>query len=453
MRSDHSKWELVDRQPQNEQPGKRFQSYREMKQLKPVQSYLMEREITDIRELLFSMVAPGEGLHSRMRAPHDDEWDQLLRIARQHRLEPMLHWRARADRTIAGAPQRFRDAIAATFRLQALRSLQLQLHVAAVHQAMRARDIPAIFLKGAFLAFHVYPHPALRPLRDLDVLVPRDQALLAFESLLRAGFKRHSEIQGSAQAWLECRKHLPPLVTADGYVSVEIHAELTEVPPGTGGLFRSANEQLWERSIEQGVLGEQIRYLSPTDQLLHIIVHAVYDHRLDNGPLVLHDIAGLLGHTELNWPLFWAMAEDGGWARGCWLLLSVLSQLDPSLVFPEPLVATAPVLPENCVDMMALLMLGDAQLLSGIRLRSELKAAQTLSDRGRLMLSRAFPGKSQVAASSSFEGSRPPMADYLNHWWRLATVRLPKVLAAWRDPQTSRHARASATLQCWLADE
>jgi hypothetical protein len=414
----------------------------------------MKHKVSGLRELLFSMVAPGERRCRPMRELQDDEWDRLLTMARQHRLEPMLHWRAANETTIASAPQRFRGAIAASFRQQALRSLELQSHIAAVHRTMSEQGIPAIFLKGAFLAFHVYPHAALRPLRDLDVLVPGHQAMLAFDSLLAAGFKRHESFQGGVRAWLECRKHLPPLVTPHGNVSIEIHTRATEARPGsTNRLLDSADAQLWARSIEHRLLGEQVRYLSPTDQLLHIIVHAVYDHRLNNGPLALHDISGLLRCTQINWPLFWSMATEGDWARGCWFMLRISSQLDPSLAFAAPPAGTAPALPEDCLAAMMTLMLGDPELRSEVGLYSELKAAPTLRDRARVISARAWPGRAQVAVLNSSEGNWRTEAEYLAHWWRLATVRLPKVLASLLDRQTVRDARASASLQRWLAGE
>src|SRR3569833_2567575 len=145
----------------------------------------MKHEVPGLRELLFSMVAPRGGECRHMREPQDAEWDQLLRMARQHRLEPMLHWRASSNVCIAGAPQRFRDAIASSFRQQALRSLELQSHIAAVHRTMSKQGIPAIFLKGAFLAFHVYPHAA--PFAAADP-TQRPAALAC------VGIRRHEEL-------------------------------------------------------------------------------------------------------------------------------------------------------------------------------------------------------------------------------------------------------------------
>jgi hypothetical protein len=64
--------------------------------------------------------------------------------------------------------------------------------------------------------------PLLRPLRDLDVLVPRDQAMLAFESLLQEGFVRDPTFPGDLSAAYEYGKHLPPLTAPRGRICAEV---------------------------------------------------------------------------------------------------------------------------------------------------------------------------------------------------------------------------------------
>ena len=55
--------------------------------------------------------------------------------------------------------------------MKRLRDLALTFRV------LHDTGIDGTALKGAYLAFNAYPHPALRPMRDLDVLVPAEQAM------------------------------------------------------------------------------------------------------------------------------------------------------------------------------------------------------------------------------------------------------------------------------------
>ena len=311
-----------------------------------------------------------------------------------------------------------------------------------------------MYLKGAFLAFHTYPDPALRPLRDLDILVSRNDALRSCETLLRAGFVRDPRHQGSPAAAIECAKHLPPLISPHGGVCVEIHTRLFE--PDLQGSCNpwpvEAMTSLQTRSIKLRMMREEVSYPGATDQLLHLCVHAIYDHRLDNGPLVLHDIATLLKSLPIDWPLFWKMAQNGHWQPGCWLLLRAVKHFDPTLTFPEPPGDTAPTPLDEFLDVLATLTLCDLDRRGEVRLRVDLSRAATLRKRASLLLLRICPDRVRVAATSpAGEGISSIRTSYLAHWWRLATVRLPKILLSVGDTGAAREARAAKRLQHWLA--
>ena len=68
-------------------------------------------------------------------------------------------------------PPPFAAAIAASYETHTQRAVELQAEASRIQRIMRENEIPAVFLKGAFLAFHIYRQPALRPMRDLDLLV------------------------------------------------------------------------------------------------------------------------------------------------------------------------------------------------------------------------------------------------------------------------------------------
>ena len=107
-------------------------------------------------------------------APH--EWRALAVMARQHRLEPLLHRNLEAlpQWTV---PEEIRRALARKpIAGAAFRALACERVIGQIARHLDASGVPYAALKGAWLAFHAYPHPALRPLRDIDILVPSDCA-------------------------------------------------------------------------------------------------------------------------------------------------------------------------------------------------------------------------------------------------------------------------------------
>lgn len=61
--------------------------------------------------------------------------------------------------------------------------------ISEISQVFADNDIPLLALKGLALAPMIYPEDRLRPMRDMDILVPQDKELLAAELLRDIGFK------------------------------------------------------------------------------------------------------------------------------------------------------------------------------------------------------------------------------------------------------------------------
>lgn len=159
-----------------------------------------------LQELLLELISTHRQVLASTVAELDEpDWDALLGMARQHRLGPLLHWRLTRERAELPVPQPVRDKLAKSFKAATLRSLVLQRELLQVHRILDKSGIAYAALKGAYLAFHAYPHPALRPLRDLDILVPEDRVFSAYRALIEGGVRRSisrrsGELFGSLQA-------------------------------------------------------------------------------------------------------------------------------------------------------------------------------------------------------------------------------------------------------------
>lgn len=245
-----------------------------------------------------------------------EQWRRLDAMAQEHRLRPHLHARSQRGEIACTLPPDIAGAWQSAHRSTALAALVQRRDLLEIAALLEREGIRPVALKGAWLAWHAYPSPAERPLRDLDVWVGRADGRKAFDLLLAHGLRpvgKEADYAGT--------KHFAPLVTQSGTL-VEVHSHLWE-PPGTmewptpplrAGEFAA-------RAIADGE--SNLRFLAPQDLLVHLAVHAAYSHRFEVGPLLVADIDYLLAASPIDWPRFWREAADGNYLRGAALCLAL----------------------------------------------------------------------------------------------------------------------------------
>lgn len=273
-------------------------------------------------------------------------WDTLAALAAMHRLEPWLHLRQRGNPAIpANIAKRWKDA----HRQSALTALLQQAELQQTAGLLREAGLAPLALKGAWLAWHAYPEAALRPLRDIDLLLPPDQVVAAFDLLEAAGYRQDGPAEMSLADCLRLDKHLPPLIAPRGTL-VELHHRLWERDGRLDHRLPSAIEdQVRERLVTEF---DGIAYPAPAEMLAHLIVHALYSHRLDCGPLVLSDIACLVDARAIDWDEFWRRAADAGWLAGARLLLGLVHDYHPATALPLAGPAPAPAMVEAAKQLL-----------------------------------------------------------------------------------------------------
>jgi hypothetical protein len=299
-----------------------------------------------LQQRLLWMTACGMDSPADVEDLSTGDWAQVLMMVRQYRLGPLLHWRLGRNGSLAHLPKPFAAALAGSFQKHTLRATELLGEVARVQRIMRENEIPAVFVNGAYLAFNVYSQAALRPVRNLDVLVPESQASQALHALKSSTLRRWGRSRG---------KPVCPIL-------VELRTRLADHP----GPWRAArrvdpafNAGTWNRLVCSVVAEEEVWYLSAEDQLLHLITNALASARC--GPLLLTDIAGLLARTAVDWPRFWRIAARGRWVAGCWLWLNLARHWYPTIGFLTPDDVELPSLPTDLAGLTATLTLGQPQ--------------------------------------------------------------------------------------------
>ncbi|MBS1157630.1 MAG: hypothetical protein H6R15_49 [Proteobacteria bacterium] len=407
-----------------------------------------------LKFLLLDLISPQPKVAPRSISALDEEdWATLLDMAQQHRLCPLLHWQITRAHANLPIPQKVLHLLGQSFKHATLRALVVQRELLLVHRILDQAGIPYVALKGAYLAFHAYPQPGLRPLRDIDILVPESRVLEANQTLLDSGLSRNERYPGIPEVLLKTARHLPPLRSPSGQVSIELHAHLFN-PNNLKNQQTDlcAPPQFWERSIRKTVAKQAIAYESPTDLLLHLIVHAVIDHQFNNGPLLLSDLAFLLDHESIDWPLFWTLAKQGGHTRCCILALKLTERYwgTKSPIWPDEQEPDDPEFPQM-IDIAAQLMLQGMATRQDLSLANEIAKHSSAISKVVWLLRKAFPPQTVIASIYPVLPNSPWVYFwYPLRWWRLAVKRWPEYLRSKQNAYFPHEAQQLADLKRWL---
>jgi hypothetical protein len=402
---------------------------------------------------LLSTQRPPEA--EAMASLDEDDWQRLRAMLRMHRLSPLLHWRLTTDCGELSVPETIKRDLAAAFNHASRRNLAVQRELVLLHRILAKANIPYIALKGAYLAYHAYPQPGLRPLRDLDILVPDGRALSAFQHLCDRGYVRPPQYLGDPEAAMKRSQHLPPILSPAKNLSIEIHTRLFD-PDGAGvsTLDLADDPALADRVMRITVAGEALRYLSPTDCLLHLIVHAAYDHLFNNGPLLLSDIAYLLASQPIDWELFWQLATRHKRLRGSTLILQMVERYHG----PQPIIWHEGIR-SNSADLSldiatcSLTMLGNNSVRKSFDLYNGLKN-RSLWHQLQVLRQTAFPSRSVLASKLPVKEDSPFIYFWLiKRWQQQLANHLPGLIQLLRNDRLKHEAKETAGLQDWLQKE
>jgi len=386
----------------------------------------------DLPLLLLDLIALQRPFAAARAATlRDEEWQAINAVAASHRLQPLLDQRMTDDGTDIEVPDEVRAAWTDRRLFSTMRLLTLQRDLLTLHDMLTEAAAPYLALKGAYLAWHAYPEPGLRPLRDLDLLVPRDRALELFEQLLSRGYRRTKRYMGNAQAYLEISHQLPPLQSPSGNTVVELHTRLFH-RDGRRSAVPDPSEDpgYWARSTERTMMGRAIRFPAVEDLLIHLIEHAVYGHQFDNGPLLFSDIAFLVASHSIDWPLFWRLADEAQCRRGARLSFALTRHYWPDTPFP-PSTDGADAVPDDVLHAAALSSLRGHDHKAGDHLLVDARLTEGGARRTAHIWRRLFPERNNIALIYPVRANSPLVIYYYaKRLWTLATERLPSVLSA-----------------------
>jgi hypothetical protein len=198
---------------------------------------------------------------------HFHRWKEMVDLSQEvdqgsYRLLPLLYTSLAAK----GCTDPLMGRMKGTYRrawceTQPRRTLAREL-LNLLHEA----GIPTMLTKGLPLGLDYYDNLALRPMGDIDVVVPRERARDAIELLDKAGWMRGATARDDDLEFHHAMQFFRPgggEIDLHWSVLLECQSQLT-------------NDEFWARARPLQVEGITTLQLEQSDQLFHTVIHGVH---------------------------------------------------------------------------------------------------------------------------------------------------------------------------------
>jgi len=222
-------------------------------------------------------------------------WYKLIALSERHRLLPHLY-RSIKEISISVAidiPSALKDK----YYFQTEHVIRLTSEGIRVSSLLNQRGITNILLKGPFLSEIIYNDVALRPSRDIDILVLPEFVERVNETLLSEGYRMvypDFTLTKKQKSFYQKNKNQVAYRNPNNRILIELHWRLFSQKT----LLPIPIEKIFADSQELIVAGKAIRVLSPNHNFEFLCLHGSIHQwfRL----LWLRDIAQILGDSNCN---------------------------------------------------------------------------------------------------------------------------------------------------------
>jgi Uncharacterised nucleotidyltransferase len=249
------------------------------------------------------------------------DWTQLASVSYAQGIAPLVYHSFVKSDAMGLVPAVVAQTLRSSYYANAARNALLYNDLKKLLLTFEQEKIDVIVLKGAALAETVYPHRALRPMSDIDLLVRTQQLSKVGSKLLDMGylFEGHEKTK---EFYLEHRYHW--VFTKRSDVNIEIHWHIKR-PTSP---FRIDIDGLWERARQTVIAGVDALVVSPEDLLLHLCQHT-HKHNLIGGIRPFCDIAETTKYyaAEIDWTKIANISSEWGMNAGSYLVLSLAQEL------------------------------------------------------------------------------------------------------------------------------
>lgn len=249
-------------------------------------------------DLLWSASAPRPDLARVAAAARTADLAAVVEAARHQRVAPLVLRSLTAAGVDVGPEGGAARREAAFRRAQAAVGLPAVARHALV--PLHAAGLTPLVHKGGALAGR-YAAPGLRPMDDVDLIVPPSRFAESVEVLEAAGWRRAAHNRSHWDSGYD----LPFLHPATGGLPVELHYDLARRTERTS---RVDGALLWDERVEISICGTVAWGVPPELELLALATHAAKPFHVFNRLIWAVDLAVVAG-ADVDWDVVGARAR------------------------------------------------------------------------------------------------------------------------------------------------
>lgn len=200
------------------------------------------------------------------------DWSAVLAEAQRHKVTALLY---PAIRSMDGVPEAIFNKVCGTAIAVATASEAMLKEQRSILDLLEAHQIPCVVLKGTSVAY-LYPHPELRTIGDIDILVEEENLDEACKALQADGFAPSYTAE----------KHL---CLQKGAVWVEMHRMVSVFPESEKGRFtKQTMTGALRHTQEAEISGVCFPMLSGAYQIIGLLAHM--EQHLDSSGIGLRQV-------------------------------------------------------------------------------------------------------------------------------------------------------------------
>jgi hypothetical protein len=222
------------------------------------------------------------------------DWDYIIAIAGREGVTGLIYDRLKRNLWKQFIPEPVLARLKSIYYTYSAQNALFYEELTRVVAALDQERIPVIVLKGAFLAAAIYENIALRPMRDIDLLVKKEDRIKIIMILDKSGYRPISPVKEQLDDLFNYSITLTKSnVGIDRAITVDLHWHIFNASWLMGLSSKKCDmERIWAKARPVVFNNIRVMALSPVDLLISLAVNA-FSHSYER-LILLVDFAQVL---------------------------------------------------------------------------------------------------------------------------------------------------------------